>query len=114
MATVTITIGRLMEFDPKMDTITAYVERVTLYFQVEDVAEENKSPCFKCLIGPKTYALLRSLVTPAIPKEEMFAQLVEVLKKHFEPRPLVIAKCFNFHRQSQRTGESAKDFTAEL
>ena len=36
------------------------------------------------------------------------------MKKHFEPKPLVIAEHFNFHRCSQQTGESAKDFVAEL
>ena len=110
----TIVIGRLTEFDLKIDTITAYVERVTLYFQANDVAEGKQVAVFLSALRPKTYALLRNLVTPAIPKEKMFAQLVEVLKKHFEPRPIVIAECFNFHRRSQRTGESAKDFAAEL
>ena len=42
----TITIGRLTEFNPKIDTITAYVERVTLYFQANDVAEEKQVTVF--------------------------------------------------------------------
>ena len=107
----TITIGRLTEFDPKIDTITAYMERVTLYTTWQ---KKNRSPCFKCLRTQDVHALLRSLITPAISKEKRFVQLVEVLKKHFQPRPLVIVKRYNFHRWSQRTGESAKDFAAEL
>ena len=68
----TITIGRLTEFDLKIDTITAYVERVILYFQVNDMAEEKQVAVCLSALGPKMYALLRSLVTPAIPKEKHF------------------------------------------
>ena len=69
----TIAIGRLTEFDLKIDTITAYVERVTLYFQANDVTEGKQVAMFLSALRPKTYALLRNLVTPAIPKEKMFA-----------------------------------------
>ena len=106
----TITIGRLTEFNPKIDTITAYVEivLVTLYFQANDVTEEKQVTVFLSALGPKAYALLKSLVTPAIPKVKTFARLVEVLKKHFKPRPLVIAERFKFfHRRSQRAEEAA-------
>ena len=110
----TIAIGRLTEFDPKSDSITAYVERVTLFFQANEIAEGKQVAVFLSAMGPKTYSLLRSLVTPESPKDKTLAQLVEVLKKHLEPKPLVIAEHFNFHRCSQRTGESAKDFATKL
>ena len=69
---------------------------------------------FLSAIGAKPYALLRNLVTPDLPKDKTFVQLVEVLKKHYEPKPLVIAERFNFHRRAQQTGESVKEFAAEL
>ena len=43
-----------------------------------------------------------------------FAQLVEILKKHHKPKPLVKAESFNFHRWLQQTKESVKDFATEL
>ena len=110
----TLTIGRLTEFDPKSDSVTAYVERANLFFQVNDIAEAKQVAVFLSAIGPKMYALLRSLLTPAVPKDKTLAQLVEVLKKHYKPKPLVIAERFNFHRRSQLTGESVKDFAAKL
>ena len=109
----TITVGKLTEFDPKSISITVYVERVTLYFQVNKVAEGKQVAVFLSAIGPQTYVLLRSLVIPAIPKDKTFTELIEVLKKHYEPKPLVIAERFNFHRQLQLAGESVKDFAAE-
>ena len=107
-------IGKLSEFDPKNDSITAYVERITLYFQANEIADGKQVAVFLSAIGAKTYALLRNLVTPSLPKDKSFVQLVDVLKKHYEPKPLVIAERFNFHRRAQQTGESVKEFAAEL
>ena len=100
----TITFGRLTEFDPKSDSITAYVDRVTLFFQANEIAEGKQVAVFLSAMGPKTYSWLRSLVTPESPKDKAFTQLVAVLKKHFELKPLVIAEHFNLHSRSQRTG----------
>ena len=49
---------------------------------------------FLTVVGSKTYSLLRSLVAPSLPQEKTFAELSEVLKVHFEPKPLVIAERF--------------------
>ena len=110
----TIPIGKLTEFNPRTDSITAYVERITLYFQANEVADGKKVAVFLSAIGSKTYALLRNLTTPTAPADKTFEQLVGILKKHYEPKPLVIAERFAFHRRSQRPQESVKDFAAEL
>ena len=39
---------------------------------------------------------------------------VEILKRHYKPKPLAIAESFNFHRCTQHARESVKDFVAEL
>ena len=36
------------------------------------------------------------------------------LKKHFEPKKVVIAKRFNFHRRNQAPDESIAEYVAEL
>ena len=48
------------------------------------------------------------------PKKKSFEELAKVLKKHFEPKPLVIAKRFTFHRRNQSSTESVLDYVAEL
>ena len=54
-------------------------------------------------------------MTPAVPKDKTIDQLVDVLKKHFEPKPLVIAEHFNFNKRSQLApGDLVKEFAAEL
>ena len=41
-------------------------------------------------------------------------QLADVLRCHFNPKPLVIAERFHFHRHEQTSGESINDYVAEL
>ena len=55
------------------------------------------------VVGSKTYSLLRSLVAPSL---KTFV--------HFEPKPLVIAERFLFHKRSQALGESIANDMAEL
>ena len=74
--TVTSAVGKLTEFDPRNDSITAYVERVNLFFTANDVADGKKVAVFLSVIGPKTYTLLRNLTTPVVPAEKTFAQIV--------------------------------------
>lgn len=53
------------------------------------------------VIGSKTYLLLRNLVAPTLPQTKSLDDLVAVLKKHFKPKPLVIAEHFCFHQHTQ-------------
>ena len=85
-------IGRLDEFNPANDSITAYVERAQLYMEANSVPEDKKVAVFLSAIGRKTYSLLRNLLTPTLPKEKTFEQIVTVLKNHFEPKPLEIVE----------------------
>ena len=39
---------------------------------------------------------------------------MEVLKRHYEPKPLVIAQRFEFHRRQQETEEGVAKFVSEL
>lgn len=69
---------------------------------------------FLSVVGSKNYSLLRNLVAPSLPGSKTFEQLVSALKKHFEPKPLVIAERFHFHKRDQIMGESISEYVAEL
>ena len=56
-----------------------------------DVATAKRSSFLVSTIGPKTYAVLRSLLAPDTPQSKPYKTLVEVFKKHYEPKPLIIA-----------------------
>ena len=106
--------GKLEEFSPQKETITNYLERVEIFFLANAVADEKKVPVFLSVVGGNIYAPLRSLLAPAKPQEKSFDALVAELKKQFEPRKVVIAERFNFHRRNQYSGETIAEFVAEL
>ncbi len=53
-------------------------------------------------------------MAPDLPSDKTFDQLVSTLKRHFEPKPLIIAERFYFHKRSQNIGESVSEYVAEL
>ena len=108
------TMGRLDTFQQDYERISAYLERVQLYFQANKVADAKQVPVLLSAIGGKTYALLSDLLAPEKPATKTFAQLKDVLIKHFEPKPVVIAERFQFHRRIQMPGETITEFVAEL
>ena len=88
--------------------------RAQLFFKANDIAAGRQTAVFLSTIGTKTYQLLQDLMAPTLPKEESFEDVVGVLKEHFQPKPLVIAEQFYFHRNHQDVGESIADFVARL
>ena len=114
MATSTGIIGHIQEFQPENELLSSYLERVQLFFIANDVVEEKKVAVFLSVIGSKTYSLLRNLLAPNLPQNQAYAALMETLKKHFEPKPVVIAERFHFHRRNQAIGETISTYLAEL
>ena len=57
---------------------------------------------------------MRSLVAPTLPQDNSLADLVDVLKRHFETKSLVIAERFHFHKRAQAVGESIAEYMVEL
>ena len=104
------TIMHLPQFDPQMDTWTVFVERVQLFLDANTVAEGKHAAVLISALDGKTYALLRNLLALEVPKEKSFKELVDMLKSHFEPKPLVIAERFRFQRRYQEPGESIADY----
>ena len=85
-----------------------------MHFKTNDIAEDKQVPILLSSIGAGTYSLLRDLVAPNSPGELSFARLSEVLSSHFQPRRLVIAERFQFHRPTQAAEESTAEFDAAL
>ena len=77
--------GRIQEFQPDSELISAYTERLQLYFEANDVASAKQVPVLLSVIGVKTYSLLRSLLAPELPQSKTLSELLAILKNHFEP-----------------------------
>ena len=106
--------GQLSQFNSEQETLSAYLERVDIFFQANNIAEKKQVGIFLSLIGAKTYGLLRDLVAPTKPKEKSLAELTKTLRTHFEPRPLIIAERFHFNQCNQLPNESIADYMATL
>ena len=80
------TFGHVSEFVVEDKRISAYLKWVEFYFGANDIALKKKWLSFcMSVIGPKTYAMLWSLVAPAQPKDKPFAELETLLKALYDP-----------------------------
>ena len=66
------------------------------------------------VISTKVYTLLRNILAPEKSATKDNSQLVEALRSHLDPKPIVIAEHFKFHRRNQREDESIAQYVAEL
>ena len=111
---MTQTFGKLKAFEPEVENISTYLERVQLHFEANEVADDKKVSVLLTVIGSRNYGLIRSLVAPALPKDKTLEQLIAFLKGHFQPKPLVVAECYRFHQRTQGSTESVQGFIADL
>ena len=86
-------LGHIGKFDPADESISAYLERVELFFAVTDIEDPKQVAVFL-----SNYALLCDFLAPVKPQEKSLAVLFETLRKHFEQKPVIIAERFRFHR----------------
>ena len=110
----TTTIGQMQEFNPANETVTAYLERFQLFVTANGIEEAKLVPTLLTVVGSTHYSLIRGLVSPSLPKDKSFEELVEILKKHYDPEPIVIAERFHFYCRSQNAGESIAEYLANL
>ena len=108
------TLGHIGKFELTEENILAYLEHVELFFTANGIKDKKKVAVLLSVIGPKIYALLCDLLALDKPQDKSVANLFGTLKKHFELKPVFIAKRFRFHRRDQASGESIAEYLAEL
>ena len=102
------------EFQPVYEDIEAYLERVDLYFLAGGTKEANKVPLFLTVVDKKNYTLLRDMVAPVKSRKKNLATLYEKLRKHYQPKKVVITERFHFYRQNQSETNNIAEYLAEL
>lgn len=112
------TLWRLLEIlaslFPKAESWSAYIERLEQFFKANDISEGKQVATLLSVMGATTYSLLRNLVQPEKPKDKSYKDIVDTLKNHFEPKPLLIAERFRFNHCNQRADEMVMEYAAEL
>ena len=107
-------IGSIAHFDPNIEDFDTYCSRVDLYFVANNIKGDKVVPSFLTLIGPKTYGLVKNLLSPTDPANSTYDQIKTALKNHYKPKVILIYESFKFHSRSQKPNESISDFIAAL
>ena len=112
MATV---VGSISAYSPDEDW-QQYVERLQFFLEANGgVTDEGKKRAtFLSVVGPSTFQLLKSLIVPANPADKSLADLIGVLKAHFNPEPSEIVERYKFHSRVCRPAESVATFLSQL
>ena len=64
-------------------------------------------------MGEKPYELVHNLA-PAKPSSKKYQEIVDALTEHLQPKPLIIAERFKFHKRNQASTEKVSQYLAEL
>jgi len=113
MTTVTV-IGCLDEFHMGKDDFNCYIKRMEQYFVANVVPEAKQVAAFLTAIGGPAYELLQNLVSLVTSKDKSLTELKSIFHAHLKPKPLTIAERFNFHKHTQREGESVAEYVVAL
>ena len=96
----------------------AYVERLGQSFTAYGIKEDVRLASFLTVIGQKTYRLLRDIISPVKPAEQLLDTLIKTLTMnlnyYLNPKPIIISERFKFHRRDQREDESIVQYLTAL
>lgn len=93
-------LGQVEPFDDSSADWASYEERLQAFLRANKVSEDQKADTLISLVGPKTYALLKSLTSPETPAKKSFEELLSLLRNHFLPKLSNIGERATFHRRS--------------
>ena len=102
-------IGSIGPYE-ESEKFSTYVDRVSLYFEANDIGDDKKVASFLSIIGPKLYGLARDLVSPKAPRDCTFQELVTALTNHYKPQVIVINERFRFYKRTQDPHETVSIF----
>ncbi|XP_045781590.1 uncharacterized protein LOC123878463 [Maniola jurtina] len=109
-----MSIGKVKEFDIKSGVWSSYVERLEMYFTVNNVKSDLKLPTLIAVMGDEAYELLVNLSSPKKPSELKYEDAIELLRRHLQPAPSVLAERFRFRQRRQAADENIASYVAEL
>ena len=105
---------QLQPFNEKDETFSSYVQQLENYFKLKEVASKKKVTVLLNCLSPKLYELLQKLTLPVKPVEKTYDELIQILKKHLEPKPNEVAECYKFSLCVQKEEETISDFISNL
>ena len=125
------TYGHIEQFTGISTDWSAYQERLEQYLEANDlgaIAEvedgsnaavvqarnSKRRAILLSVMGPKTYTLLRSLITPEKPTDKSYDEILSVLKHHYAPTPSVTVQRYKFAMRKKKADETMSEYVSEL
>ena len=106
--------GQLGPFDPDTDKFCEYEERLTFFFEANNVIDGKKKAILLSSIGQKQFRLIKDLVAPATLAEKAYDDIITALKRHHQPEPPHFLQRAIFEKRDRKLNESVQDYIAEL
>ncbi|XP_063068247.1 uncharacterized protein LOC134459765 [Engraulis encrasicolus] len=105
-----------LQFDETAENFENYEERFLQFLAANNIEEARKKAVFLSVVGPKTFALLKDLISPKQFSEATVTLkvLLDSLRDFYMPKKNVLAERFTFRSRRQQTGESFSDYMASL
>ena len=113
-------VGHLPKFNGSAVEWDVFAEQLSYYFVANGIDDaDKKRAILLSACGASTYKLLKTLVAPdaGAPAElttKSFAELVQLAKEHYTPKPSVIMCRFKFNSAFREEGESISAFVTRL
>ena len=103
-----------LQFDETAETFENYEERLMQFLAANKIEQDRRRAVFLSVVGPKSFALLKDLISPQSFSDVSLANLLKVLKDFYMPKKNVLAERFTFRSHRQQTGETFADYIASL
>ncbi len=125
------TYGHIEQFTGISTDWSAYQERLEQYLEANDLGaiaevedgsnaavvqarDSKRRAILLSVMGPKTYTLLRSLITPEKPTDKSYDEILSVLKHHYAPAPSVTVQRYKFAMRKKKADETMSEYVSEL
>ena len=107
-------VGTVSEFIPSTEQWSNYQKRLEIWMKANKCAEEDKATIFLALIGAEAFEAVSNYVSPAEPTDKTYAQLIEILQKHYQPAHSEISVRLQFRSRKQQPNENIAEYILEL
>ncbi|KAB0801764.1 hypothetical protein PPYR_03950 [Photinus pyralis] len=111
-----MSVGHIEPFNPENPASwPVYADRLNFYLEANGITDDvRKRAVLLTMCGAETYEIVKSLLSPELPRNKSYEEIIEVLDKHFTPKPSEIVERYFFYRRNQEDGESISAYMAKL
>lgn len=85
-----------LQFDETLENFNNYEERLMQFLDTNKIEQQRQKAVFLSVVGPKTFALLKDLISPKQFSEVNLTNLLEALSNFYMPKRNILAERFTF------------------